>query len=88
VKRLEHFPVVLLGDPDAGIGDDEGQFSMIRVRVHQADFQQDLASLGELHRVADEVNQDLAQPNRISDQSRRHVFSDQINEFQTFERGR
>ena len=58
--------------PDAGVGDFGFETQATVAHRPAADPQNDLAGLGELGGVAQEIRQDLRQPKRIADQPARH----------------
>ena len=64
----------LSGDADAGVANREVQHGApVGLRSRSFDAQDHLAALGELDGVADQVDEDLAQPARVADQRRRDV---------------
>ena len=65
-ELLEHQLRGLLGDADAGVGDRERQLIALPARADR-----DPAGLGELDRVAEQVDQDLAQLLLIGEEGRR-----------------
>src|SRR5262249_16294215 len=85
-KALEYAGLGLGGDTDAGVADrelepDAGFALRLRRNVHR-----DAAALGELDRVAREIDEDLPQIVRIAAQRRRHLRHDRDDEFDTFRR--
>src|SRR4029450_13181460 len=60
-------------DADARVGDAEVQVrAACRARV-VPDGDENMAALGELERVADQVRQDLLNPRRVADDAARHL---------------
>ena len=53
-------------------------------RVFDLDLHEDLAALGELDRVADQVDEHLAQPARVADRDARHVRQHMADELEPF----
>ena len=72
-ETLEDEPELVLGDADAGIGDGEAETSRPVVFGIRLDPHFEPALVGELDRVAEQVDEDLAQPVRIADQITRDV---------------
>ena len=72
-EGLEDFRLRVWGDADAGILD--GKFhDEVRVRLGFLDHaEHDFAVFGELHRVAEEVDEDLLEANRVAAQVGGHV---------------
>ena len=71
-ERLEQAPDAILGDADAGVPDREGQLVERRrapggAGAHRED---DLTALGELDRVREQVQEDLAQARHVADDRR------------------
>mmetsp|Transcript_70462 Transcript_70462/g.166102 ORF Transcript_70462/g.166102 Transcript_70462/m.166102 type:complete len:643 (+) Transcript_70462:166-2094(+) len=62
---------LVVGDADAGVADLEADACQGAVLAQQCQGQHDLAVLGELQRIAGQVQQHLAQSRGISDQRRR-----------------
>ena len=71
-EGLEHRRLLLQWDADAGVAHREAQPQAIFLPVGGA-AQLDLAALGELERVGQQVDQDLAQPRRIAEHASRHL---------------
>ncbi len=57
---------------------------MALVPLSDGHLQQDLAALGEFDGVADQVDDHLAQPDRIAAQPCRHILGDEIDELEIF----
>src|SRR5205823_11162715 len=74
--RREDLRALLLRQPDAGIGDLEAEQHARTEGVQSHRLDDDLAGVGELDRVADQVEQDLAQSPWVADDSYRHVGLD------------
>ena len=66
-ELLEQAPLLLVGHADAGVGDRELDGLRLARLVEHARRHLDAADLGELHRVGEEVAEDLAQPQRVAD---------------------
>src|ERR1700678_4562752 len=80
-KGLEQAVDAIGRDADAGVGDLDAQ-GQDTVFVHRArGIQDDVAFVGELNRIADEVHDDLAQAPRIAARNERHVGADIDDEF-------
>ena len=76
-------PGLLIGvDADAGIPDRRQEGYAIFSAFGQRQLDEDLAALGEFHRVADEVDQHLPQPRRVAGEPPRHILGNEINEFE------
>ena len=76
--------VLLRRDADARVGDAEVQRgAALRARV-LADGDEDVAVLGELEGVADQVRQHLLNPRRVADDAGRHVRVDVADELEPF----
>ena len=58
--------------PDTGVPNREPQADLIVVPADKVRRHDDLALFGEFHRVADEIDQDLAEPQRIPRQLHRN----------------
>ena len=85
-ERLKQFFDLLRREADAGVGDFKPQLDAA-VRVGQRlDADDDLARLGELDAVADEVEQHLPEPVGVADQPVRHVAADDGGEAEVFAR--
>ncbi len=67
-ERLEQFSALLLVHPDAGVFDDEHDAGAAPAERRRAGAHADAPALGELQRIAEQVEQDLPQPGRIADQ--------------------
>ena len=81
-EGFEDGVVLLRRDADAGVGDAEVQLrAALGARV-LPDGDEDVAALGELERVADQVRQDLLNPRRVADDAGRHVRVDVANELE------
>jgi len=85
--RLENVkePVECRGvDADPGIGYGEVQYRVPGLAFGARDRKQDATALGKLDRIADEVDEDWANPRRIADDSARNAVADFEFELQTF----
>ncbi len=67
-ERLEQLAGLLLGHADAGVAHGELQLHLVAGLFEQFDLEPDLALLGELHRVVDQVGEDLAEAERVAAQ--------------------
>ena len=67
-EGLEQFRRLLRGHADAGVAHGELELHLLAGVFEQFDLEPDLALLGELDRVVDEVGEDLAEPERIAEQ--------------------
>ncbi len=83
-ERIEQSRQNLRIDADAGVAHFETQAHRVGVGLDQADFHHDLAALGELERVRDQVDQQLLQSRRIAPQRARHIGFDREQHFQPF----
>src|SRR5690606_4221077 len=70
-------------DPGTRVGDAETDLHRLRADL-RGDAHDDLASIGELHRVAHEVDQNLAETTRVPDQSRRNSVFDLVAQLEAF----
>ena len=71
-------------DADAGIIHRKAQRYRIPFALRQRHLDEDFAALGEFYCVADEIDQNLAQAHRITDQSRGDIFGDEMDELEAF----
>ena len=87
-ERLEEPALPLLGNTHAGVahGEFEAEPPVVR-RPVGAHAHHDLAAIGELHRVADEVQEDLPEPRVVADDRRRHVRRDLAGHVEALLRG-
>ncbi len=69
---------------DAAVADFEVQRYRISGALVAADPHRDLAVLGEFHRIADQVDQDLSQAQRVAADLLGHVVALQVAEVQAF----
>ncbi len=63
---------------DSGVANGERELRLavgMRLRRHR---EHDLALLGELHRIAEQVQDDLAQPGHVADDGRRNTVFEQV----------
>ncbi len=67
-ERLEQLRRLLRRHADARVAHRELELHLLAGPLEQLDVEPDLAALGELHGVVDEVGQDLAEPQRIAEQ--------------------
>ena len=67
-ERLEQARALLFGEPDAGVGDRDRDLRSAVAERLGAGMQRDAAALGELDRVAEQVEQHLPHARRIADQ--------------------
>ncbi len=82
VERVEHARRLGGRDPDPGILDAQRQPDPLGRDLGQHDLDQDLAAVGVLDGVADQVDQHLAQLDRIAAQPGGHVLGDEAHELQ------
>ena len=75
-------------DADAGVADLEAHERRRLVRLPERHPQDDLALLGELDRVADEVGEDLAQAAGVAPQRAGHVVPDEAEQLEALRLGR
>ena len=73
---------LLAGDADAGVRDQEAEHDGPRLLRLLLDLHHHLAVLGELDRVAHEVDEDLPQPRRVAHQALGHVGGDAPGELE------
>ena len=73
LEFLEQARHAVFGDARTGVVNRKREHAVAAV----LDDHPDAAGLGELHRVAGEVDEDLAQPVRVADDARRHVRRDE-----------
>src|SRR5439155_12377418 len=85
-EALEDFGLRFGRDADAGVADREFQAHLLSRLALRRDVHRDATLLGELERVADQIDQDLAQVMRIAAQCRRHVRHDRYDDLQPFRR--
>ena len=64
-KGIENAGELVGGNADAGIAHGKGQGQRLGLLPFEADGEHHLAALGELDRVADQIEQHLAQPGRV-----------------------
>ena len=81
-ERLEQAVEPVRRDADAGVADREGQLVkgsrvLDTVRAHR---EHDLAPLGELHRVREQVQEDLAQARHVADDGGGSAVAEQIGQ--------
>jgi len=81
-ETFENPPERFASDADSGVRNREPQRCRHRAVAIGRDPQGDLADLGELDRIAQQVEQHLAQPRRIADQVVAHSVSDFIDQLQ------
>ncbi len=81
-EGLEDQALLRLGDADAGVAHREVEHGAVGLELVGADADDDLARAGELHRVADEVDHDLAEPHRVADQRLGHARVDVVGDLQ------
>ncbi|MCY1520765.1 hypothetical protein D9M68_555520 [compost metagenome] len=82
-EGLEQVGQALGRDADAGVGDAETQLGR-RLRLVQPAAQFDLAVLGELEGVGQQVEQDLAQADHVADHGLGHFGRDLDGQMQAF----
>src|SRR6185295_6330631 len=72
-ERLEQPRRLLARHADPGVGDFDPELHFLTGALGATDAHADPSVLGELDRVAQQVGQDLADPQRVTDQPRGHV---------------
>ncbi|OEZ48764.1 hypothetical protein DUGA6_63190 [Duganella sp. HH105] len=75
-EGIENARARFAGDADAGIVHFETQADGLRILVHHGHLDRDLAAVGELDGVAQQVEDDLAQPVRIAADGDRDIVGD------------
>src|SRR5262249_49562399 len=76
-------PRLLFGiDADPGVGEGATQDRLVFDAIGERHLDQDLAALGKLNRIADEVDQYLPQTGGVAGQTPGHLFGDEIDEFE------
>ena len=86
-KGLEQ-PLAVLGrDADAGVGDRKANQGVVIGLLDEGAVHDDFATLGELHRVADEIREDLPQTSGVASHPRREVRVRQVRELQALSVG-
>ena len=87
-KGAEHAGMQGLVDADAGVPDLEAQARLLRIRVHQADANDDLTAVGELDRVAHQIGEDLAHAHGVALEFGRQIMRQHADHLQAFGCGR
>ena len=80
-EGVENQLLLVRGDADAGVAHRQVDYQVLAILCVQFGVQRDLAALGELDRVADEVDQHLADAAGITDQLLRQVGLDLEGQF-------
>ncbi len=70
------------GDADPGVGDIESEDDLVKAGVFHRHIDDDLAAVGELDGVADQVDQDLAQAIVVADQRVRNIGGDPASQLE------
>ena len=86
-ERLKNHGVLFFGDSNAGVGDGKQKNGAGVAELADDHLYYDLAFIGELYRIADQVDQDLPQPPWISQQQVRGLGSDPAFQLQSLVRG-
>jgi hypothetical protein len=86
-ERPEQALLAFRREPDAGVAHGEPQLDRARAVRRGADRQHDLAGVGELDRVRQEVEQDLAQARHVADDRGRNVAVEVVDEVQALLHG-
>ena len=81
-ERLKDDPLLLPRDADPGIRDRKAENRVSSIPGLLPDVDEDLAPFGEFDGVADQVDEDLAQPPDIPDEGFRHIGSDTAGDLQ------
>ena len=82
-ERAEDFPLLVFRDADAGVSDRKTEPHVILAAFIDGDVDADLALIGELDCVGDQVEDDLPQASRIADERVGHVGRDAAGELQS-----
>jgi hypothetical protein len=77
-KRLKEPAHSFGGEADAGIAHGERQLDAAPFARLRGDGQHDLALVGELHRIGEQIQDDLAQPCHVADDRRRNVAFEHV----------
>ena len=83
-ERLEQLGGLLLGHADPGVAHGKLQLHLFSNSLDLLDGDAYLSALGELHCVVDEVGQDLAKTQRVTQQALRDVGRNSGQELQSF----
>ena len=86
-ETIEDQFLLILRDTDARIGYREEQLDILLIRPLQANFNGDFAFVGELDGVAHQIDQHLAEPQRVTPHCHRHVRVDVEKQLQILPRG-
>ena len=86
-EALEEPSDLLRRQPDPRVAHGVAQQDVVRRPLLHTDRHRDLAVLGELHRIVAEVDEDLAQPQRVAHQHERHVLGHIEDEFESLRAG-
>ena len=87
-KHVENGGVLLVGNAHPGVANLEVQDHLVVFLMGALDPQHQLAALGELDRVFDQVHQDLTQPAGVADEGRRDLGSDLVGQLEALLVGR
>ncbi|HEY6895495.1 MAG TPA: hypothetical protein VI258_15075, partial [Rhodanobacteraceae bacterium] len=85
-ERIEEALLIAFLDADAGVVDEKPQLGLIAIILLAHHRQIHFARFGELHRVADEIQQHLPQAHRIAREMAMHIGIDDRAELQSFRR--
>jgi hypothetical protein len=81
-ERPEDLPPLVLGHADARVSHRAAEQHVVVAPLGNGDLDAHLALVGELDRVADQVEQDLTEASRIAGERRRHVRRDAARQLQ------
>src|SRR5262249_14056300 len=84
LERLEHAPLFVPGNADAGIGDGEFQDNGVVLPLPGADADDDLAGVRKLDRVAHQIDNHLPQPAGVANQMIGNIRLDVAGNLQAF----
>src|ERR1035437_6598617 len=83
-EGLENLLLLLLRDPDAAVAHEIVQHRGAGVLRRDLDLDEDLSALGEFDRVADQIDNDLAEASRIAQHHARDIRQDVANQLEPF----
>jgi hypothetical protein len=83
-ERPEDLPLFVVGNADAGVAHGDLQHHLLVGALSDNDLDPNLAGVGELHGVADEIQHDLSQTSRIAHDDGGHVRRNAAGQLQPF----